>query len=99
MFTHFGVFKNNEEEKNMYISFNYCPKWKLKEGLRELLQNQRDEIVFTLGIDKVETVVKDPETFDEFLFINKETGESKGGIKYEEENEILIIENFGKLET
>ena len=41
-------FLNDKSRMNMWISNNYCPKWGLKEGIREFLQNQYDAIILKI---------------------------------------------------
>lgn len=97
LLTNFGCFKSKEKEANLWISINYCPKLKLKEGLRELLQNQSDEIIFFVGKNNIETIVIDLLNYNEFHFIDKESGASAGRIKYDDKDSTLYIENEGHL--
>jgi len=81
---------------NTWISSLYCSKWGLKEGLRELLQNQRDELIYMLGKENIETEAIS--NYD-FNFLKKGTNEIYGRIRYDNNGETLSIENKGKLET
>ena len=86
--------KNNEF--NTWISHLYCSNWGLREGMREIIQNQKDEIIDQIGNDNFET--KNVSNY-EFDFVHKDTQEIYGGIRYNRALEILTIENKGKLET
>ncbi len=81
---------------NTWISSIYCPKWGLKEGIRELIQNQRDEIINLLGKENIETQALNNY---EFNFFKKGTNEQYGSIRYDTTRQILSLENKGKLET
>ena len=92
-FGHYPVDRNI----NTWISSIYCEKWGLKEGLRELMQNQRDELINLLGKDNIEAKVFGAR--HEFKFLKKGTEEEYGSIKYDRVMQILSLENKGKLET
>lgn len=81
---------------NTWISSIYCQKWGLKEGLRELIQNQRDELINILGKENIETQALNNY---EFNFFKKGTTEHYGSIRYDTFRQILSLENKGKLET
>ena len=85
-----------KSDMNTWISSIYCSKWGLKEGLRELLQNQRDELINMLGKENIETEAIS--NYD-FNFLKKGTNQIYGKIRYDKIGEILSIENKGKLET
>ena len=87
----FGTYKC-KDDINTWISVDYCPKWGFKEGLRELLQNQRDELVNILGQENIET-----DAISNFK--KKGTNDIYGRIRYDKFREKLCIENKGKLET
>ncbi len=42
---------------NTFITPKYCPTWGLNEAIREILQNQIDEIIIRIG-GKDELIVK-----------------------------------------
>ena len=44
-----GYKKNNEF--NIWISHLYCSNWGLREGMREIIQNQKDAIIDQIGND------------------------------------------------
>lgn len=81
---------------NTWISAIYCEKWGLKEGLRELIQNQRDELINILGKENIETQALNDY---EFNFLKKGENEVYGSITYDSIRQILSLENKGKLET
>ena len=81
---------------NTWISSIYCEKWGLKEGLRELIQNQRDELINLLGKENIETQALNEY---EFNFLKKGTNEIYGSIRYDTMRQILSLQNKGKLET
>jgi len=90
----FGTFQC-KSDMNTWISSLYCSKWGLNEGLRELLQNQRDELINMLGKENIET---EAISNYEFNFLKKGTNEIYGKIRYDKTRETLSIENKGKLE-
>lgn len=81
---------------NTWISSIYCEKWGLKEGLRELIQNQRDELINLLGKENIETQSLNGY---EFNFFKKGTTEQYGSIRYDSFRQILSLENKGHLEA
>ena len=91
----FGIYEG-KNDINTWISSVYCSKWGLKEAIREILQNQRDEIVNQLGQENIES--KSISKYD-FNFLKKGTNEIYGKIRYDKLRSILSIENKGKLET
>ena len=87
---------------NTWISTNYCKKWDIWEGIREILQNQMDGITSIIGKANIRVIPIGPmenNTKYQFNFIHKDTGEIFGKIEYNEVNQTLIIWNNGKLET
>ena len=82
---------------NTWISSIYCGKWGLREGLRELLQNQRDELINLLGKENIETQALNDKC--QFNFLKRGTQELYGSIQYDELRQVLSLENKGKLET
>jgi hypothetical protein len=95
MASSFGTYRPSNDI-NTWISSTYCEKWGLKEGLRELIQNQRDELIHLLGKDNIETQALNEY---EFNFLKKGTNEIYGSIRYEQMGQKLLLENKGKLET
>ena len=93
-----SIFGNYQAQKdiNTWISAIYCEKWGLKEGLRELIQNQRDELINILGKENIETQALNDY---EFNFLKKGTNEIYGSTRYDSIRQILSLENKGKLET
>lgn len=81
---------------NTWIWAIYCEKWGLKEGLREIIQNQCDELINILGKENIETQALNEY---EFNFLQKGTNEIYGSIRYDSIRQILSLENKGKLET
>ena len=43
---------------NTFITPKYCPKWGLNEAIREILQNQIDEIITQIGGKEKLVVIK-----------------------------------------
>ena len=95
MASSFGTYEP-KKDINTWISSIYCEKWGLKEGLRELIQNQRDELINLLGKDNIETQALNDY---EFNFFKKGTNEIYGSIRYDQMGQKLSLENKGKLET
>lgn len=81
-----------------WIGHFYCKNWGLREGMREILQNQKDEIINQIGKNNFETKSCSGSSY-EFDFVHKETQEIYGGIRYNRAMEILTIENKSHLET
>jgi len=95
MASSFGTYEP-KKDINTWISSIYCEKWGLKEGLRELIQNQRDELINLLEKDNIETQALNDY---EFNFLKKGTNELYGSIRYDQMGQKLSLENKGKLET
>ena len=72
-----GYKKNNEF--NTWVSHLYCKRWGLREGMREILQNQKDEIINQIGKENLEIKTYNDSNYD-FDFIHKDTQEIYGGI-------------------
>lgn len=86
----------SKKDINTWISVNYCKNWGLREGMREILQNQKDSIIDLIGKENFTTEALNDYEFD---FLKKGTEEIYGRIRYDKSREILSIENNGKLET
>lgn len=98
---------------NTFISLNYCEKWGISEAIREILQNQIDEIITRIGGKKelfVEDTGEEIILFDFFTsseiktklnFIFKKVNDNKiyGEIKYNKDLKQIIISNIGKMEA
>ena len=94
--------RNQPEYINTWISTNYCKKWDIWEGMREILQNQMDGITSLIGKSNISVIPFGPSQNDtkyQFNFIHKDTNEIFGQIKYNEVNKIISVWNNGKLET
>ena len=66
--------EDNYRNLNTFITPKYCPTWRLNEAIREILQNQIDEIVIQIGgKDKlvVEKTGKEIELYDKFSTSSK----------------------------
>ena len=93
---------NQQEYINTWISMNYCKKWDIWEGIREILQNQMDGITSLIGKTNISVIPVGPMENNvkyQFDFKNKNTNETKGQILYNEVNNTLSVWNEGKLET
>ena len=94
---------NQQEYINTWISMNYCKKWDIGEGIREILQNQMDGITSIIGKANIRVIPEGPKQNNikyQFKFIHKGNPEVPlGKIEYNEVNQTLIVWNNGKLET
>ena len=93
---------NQQEYINTWISMNYCKKWDIWEGIREILQNQMDGITSLIGKTNISVIPVGPMENNvkyQFDFKNKNTNDTKGQILYNEVNNTLSVWNEGKLET
>ena len=81
-------------ENNMWISEYYCKDWGLREGIREFLQNQYDEII-TSTKTKENLIVKKAGL--NFEFIKKDENKICGKIEYDKINKTLSISNDGQI--
>ena len=70
---------------NTFITPKYSPKWGLNEAIREILQNQIDEIITQIGGKEKLVVINTGEEIELFIF------------RFQKKN--LLISNIGKLET
>ena len=90
---------------NMWISERYCKNWGLKEGIRELIQNQYDGVISKIkSKDNLKTIqVGKRENIDNrniclnFDLINKKNNKTYGQIRYNYLKETLTISNEGLL--
>ena len=94
-----SIFGNNQARNdiNTLISSIYCGKWDLKEELRELLQNQSDELINLLGKENIEAQALNDKC--QFNFLKRGTEELYGSIQYDDLRQVLSLKNKGKLET
>ena len=90
-----GTPKGEINEKNMWISENYCKNWGLKEGIREFLQNQYDEII--TEIKSKENLIIEKTGLNFTFFDERYKSKIYGKIEYDKENKILSISNVGEL--
>ena len=86
----------SKRDINTWISFYYCKNWGLREAMREILQNQKDSIIESLGKDNFIVEALNDYEFD---ILKKGSEEIYGSIRYNKSLEVLSIENKGKLET
>ena len=96
------VMMNQPEYINTWISTNYCKKWDIWEGMREILQNQMDGITSLIGKSNIRVIPFGPSQNNikyQFNFIHKDTNDIFGQITYNEVNNIISVWNNGKLET
>ena len=90
------------EDRNSYISSNYVTSWKLKEGVREIIQNLMDAVT-TYAISHgghrkdVDIWVKERQIlnqkFREYTFMFND--EAIGSIKYDHTQHVLKCSNPG----
>ena len=93
---------NQIEYINTWISMNYCKKWDIWCGIREILQNQMDGITSIIGKSNIKVIPFGPSENNikyQFNFVHKDTNEIFGQILYNEVNNTLKVWNNGKLET
>lgn len=91
--------------KNMWISENYCKDWGLKEGIREFLQNQYDEVITltksknNINIKKYGEIytIKGKKSQLNFEFSKIDVNKICGKIEYDKINKILSISNEGEI--
>ena len=90
---------------NMWISERYCKNWGLKEGIRELIQNQYDGIISKIKskdylkvvqIGKKENI-ENRNTCLNFDLINRKNDKTYGQIRYNPLKKTLTIANEGLL--
>ena len=87
---------------NTFISKSYLGEdWKVKDAIREVLQNQYDGINMKIGKSNIEIKPKGNDRLNafEFEFRHKETNELYGEINYNENFKELEVWNIGALET
>lgn len=87
------------EETNTWISSDYCSDWKLHEAIREILQNQMDGMSMKAEGGKKYIDKKAYENGYDFDFIHSKKNEKLGEIRYNKDNKVLTIWNYGTLET
>ena len=88
-------------KQNTFISKSYISDWKVKDAIREVLQNQYDGINFKISKKNIIVIPKGSDRLNafEFEFRHKETNDLYGEIKYNEKFKELEIWNIGSLET
>ena len=92
---------------NTFICDKYCPNWTIRESIREIVQNQIDEIISIVGSKKdiiSEAVGKEYFFENEkikmnFLFKSMKDKKIYGGIEFNEFKKELKIWNEGILEN
>ena len=94
--------RDNSETRNSYISSNYVSIWKLKEGVREIVQNLMDAVTLhaiSLGGHKEDIIVRvkdiSNQRFREYEFIFR--GEIIGQIEYDHILSTLRCSNPGTI--
>ena len=96
---------NLEGFTNMWISERYCKEWGLKEGIRELLQNQYDGVISKIKTKDNLKVIQTGKKVNidnrnislNFDLINKKDNKTYGQIIYNYKKETLTISNEGIL--
>ena len=97
--------RNENEEKNMWISEKYCKNWGLREAIREFIQNQYDGVITKIESKKNLKVVKigDEYTINgikhylEYDFMKKDEDKIYGKIRYNRNKKELSISNEGEI--
>ena len=89
------------QETNTWISINYCSDWNLHEAIREILQNQMDGMCNNNihSVEKKNIFPKKGTNEYDFDFVNHNSDEKLGEIRYDKENKILTVWNYGSLAT
>ena len=102
---------SEKEEINTFITPKYCLNWGLNEAIREIIQNQFDEIVTFIGgknnliIEKIGNEIEFSDNLDKkkmkcnYIFKKKNDDTIYGEIKYDKDKKELTISNIGELET
>ena len=63
--------EDNYRMLNTFITPKYCPTWGLNEEIREILQNQIDEIIIRIGGKDELIVGKEIEVYDKITYLKK----------------------------
>ena len=63
--------EDNYRNLNTFITPKYCPTWRLNEAMREILQNQNDEIIIRIGGKDELIVGKEIEVYDKITYLKK----------------------------
>ena len=63
--------EDNNRYLNTFITPKYCPTWGLNEEIREILQNQIDEIIIRIGGKDELIVGKEIEVYDKITYLKK----------------------------
>jgi hypothetical protein len=91
-------------DNNMWISEKYCEEWGIKEGIREIIQNQYDAIISKIKRNNL-YVAKKGEFYNnngnkkylDYEFVNKNNNKIYGKINYDKKNKILSFSNEGEI--
>jgi hypothetical protein len=97
--------RNQNEEKNMWISEKYCKNWGLREAIREFIQNQYDGVITKIESKKNLKIVKIGNEYTinginhhlEYDFMKKDEDKIYGKIRYNFKNKELSISNEGEI--
>ena len=97
--------RNDNEEKNMWISEKYCKNWGLKEAIREFIQNQYDGVITKIESKKNLKIVKIGNEYTinginhhlEYDFMKKDEDKIYGKIRYNFKKKELSITNEGEI--
>ena len=92
---------------NTFICNKYCPNWDIRESIREIVQNQIDEIISIVGSKKEiiyeavgeEYFIENEKIKMNFLFKSKKENKIYGGIEFNDSENELKIWNEGVLEN
>ncbi len=88
---------NIQNLKNLGVSKDYVPEWKVWEGLRELLQNWRDGLIEGLNIRIHQANFLKTETPNEIKYSVTYQNNSLGFLSYLKNENKLILNNNGKI--
>lgn len=91
-------------DNNMWISEKYCEEWGIKEGIREIIQNQYDAIISKIKRNNLYCAKKGEfyningnKKYLDYEFVNKNNNKIYGKIIYDKKNKILSFSNEGEI--
>lgn len=91
-------------DNNMWISEKYCEEWGIKEGIREIIQNQYDAIISKIKRNNLYCakkgefyIINGNKKYLDYEFVNKNNNKIYGKIIYDKKNKILSFSNEGEI--